>query len=705
MSAVKFPEPLIFGLDIGTRSIVGTVGYKENNKFHVVAMSVKFHDTRSMIDGQIHDIHKVSEDITWVKNDLEKQLDGRKLHDVCIAAAGRVLKTAIGVGEYDFSENTVISSEHIHSIELLGVEKAHDQIFDELASANEKTKFYCVGYTAIHYFLNDYEISNLEGHKGNKIRTEVLATFLPEEVVSSLYSAVELAGLYVSNLTLEPIAAIELAIPENYRLLNIALVDVGAGTSDICITKDGSIVGYGMIPSAGDELTEKLVKQYLIDFNTAERMKLATSTDDIIEYADILGNVKQVSAKEVLGVMEACEKDITSKIAQKIIELNGGEAISAVFVVGGGGKITGFTELLADNLKLPTERVALRGKEVMNDVFFHVEQLDKDSLYVTPIGICINYFEQKNDFIFVNVNDERIKLFNTDKLTIFDAAVQYGLAKEAIFPRRGDDINFKINGKSRIVRGYDGEAAVISCNGYTVGMNAKIAANDRIKITESTKGKSASVSLGSLPEYRGTLTFEVNGKHITCPKYAMVNGIPQSESYEICDGDDIVMQNYYTLEQLFTFMDIEPVFQVEINQMVADMDDKIYDNFVVTWNDKKYEPTDKKVKLSDDYHLNTSNDIETINENENNEINLDENITLEDEEENLPIRDMTVIVNGQSIDMSGKSKYYFVDIFDYIDFDLKTVRGTRLVTNIDGHRAAFIEELHDGATVDVYWEK
>ena len=64
MSTVKFPEPLIFGLDIGTRSIVGTVGYKENNKFHVIAMSVKFHDTRSMIDGQIHDIHKVSEDIT-----------------------------------------------------------------------------------------------------------------------------------------------------------------------------------------------------------------------------------------------------------------------------------------------------------------------------------------------------------------------------------------------------------------------------------------------------------------------------------------------------------------------------------------------------------------------------------------------------------------------------------------------------------------
>ncbi|MFR0783556.1 MAG: hypothetical protein ACLSHP_11755 [Coprococcus sp.] len=68
---------------------------EEQERFHVVAMAVKYHDTRSMIDGQIHDIAKVSQDIVEVKQQLEKQLGGRKLHDVCIAAAGRVLKTAI----------------------------------------------------------------------------------------------------------------------------------------------------------------------------------------------------------------------------------------------------------------------------------------------------------------------------------------------------------------------------------------------------------------------------------------------------------------------------------------------------------------------------------------------------------------------------------------------------------------------------------
>lgn len=84
MATVKYPEPLIFGLDIGTRSIVGTVGYREQERFHVVAMAVKYHDTRSMIDGQIHDIAKVSQDIVEVKQQLEKQLGGRKLHELAL---------------------------------------------------------------------------------------------------------------------------------------------------------------------------------------------------------------------------------------------------------------------------------------------------------------------------------------------------------------------------------------------------------------------------------------------------------------------------------------------------------------------------------------------------------------------------------------------------------------------------------------------
>ena len=94
MMSNAYPDKMVFGLDIGTRSIVGTVGYKTSERgFTVVAQCTKMHETRAMMDGQIHDIGSVAATISQVRKELEQQT-GRKLNDVCIAAAGRVLNTA-----------------------------------------------------------------------------------------------------------------------------------------------------------------------------------------------------------------------------------------------------------------------------------------------------------------------------------------------------------------------------------------------------------------------------------------------------------------------------------------------------------------------------------------------------------------------------------------------------------------------------------
>ena len=81
----------VFGLDIGTRSVVGVVGYLEYGRFKIAAMAQQLHTTRAMLDGQIHDIYKVGDTIRQVKLSLERQLN-MELKDVCIAAAGRVLR-------------------------------------------------------------------------------------------------------------------------------------------------------------------------------------------------------------------------------------------------------------------------------------------------------------------------------------------------------------------------------------------------------------------------------------------------------------------------------------------------------------------------------------------------------------------------------------------------------------------------------------
>ena len=73
MSEIKCPDNYVFGLDIGTRSLVGTIGYEDSYGFHVVAMEVMEHATRAMLDGQVHDISVVGEEIKQVKEKLKRK--------------------------------------------------------------------------------------------------------------------------------------------------------------------------------------------------------------------------------------------------------------------------------------------------------------------------------------------------------------------------------------------------------------------------------------------------------------------------------------------------------------------------------------------------------------------------------------------------------------------------------------------------------
>ncbi len=545
----------VFGLDIGTRNVVGTVGYRtEDDKFIVTAQCVRQHETRAMLDGQIHDIGKVGRIIGQVKAELEAQLN-EPLSDVCIAAAGRVLKTVTTHVEYEYAEESIVTGEDIHTLDLLGIEKAQDI----LKEANDtQYKFYCVGYSVVKYFLNDEVFISLEDHKATKIGEDIIVTFLPEDVVDGLYSAVGQAGLTVANMTLEPIAAINVAIPENYRMLNIALVDVGAGTSDISVTKEGSIIAYGMIPYAGDELTELIVQHFLVDFKTAEAMKLASTTENEVTYEDIMSISHTIPSKEIWDLVEPTVDKITSEVAAKIMELNGDKTVSACFVVGGGGKIHGFTQMLAKRLDLPEERVALRGEEVLKEVVFEQEDIHKDPLLVTPIGICLNYYEQRNNFIMMKFNGERLKLYDNNRLTIVDAALQAGFPNDELFPKRGMPINFVVNGAARIARGEAGEPAIVTLNGRPANINTPLVPNCEVTIEPSTAGADAVYTIEQLEEYHeSTLTVIINGKTVVCPKFVEVNGQLEPGSYEIKEGDVIEARNYYTVRQVAEFMDVE----------------------------------------------------------------------------------------------------------------------------------------------------
>ena len=738
----------VFGLDIGTRNVVGTVGYQTDDKeFVVTAQYVREHETRAMLDGQIHDIGRVAKTIKEVKDELEKQT-GQPLEEVCIAAAGRVLKTVTTHVEYEYAQESVVTGEDVHTLNLLGIEKAQEA----LKEVNDTSyKFYCVGYSTVKFFLNDDVFISLEGHKANKIGEDIIVTFLPEDVVDGLYAAVGQAGLSVANMTLEPIAAINVAIPENYRMLNIALVDVGAGTSDISITRDGSIIAYGMIPHAGDEMTEVIVQHFLVDFNMAESIKLQSTTSDTVTYKDIMSIEHTIPAQDVWDVAAPVVDNIAQEVSAKIRELNGDKTVSACFVVGGGGKIHGFTEKLAEDLDLPEERVALRGEEVLGDVTFEQEDIKKDPLLVTPIGICLNYYDQRNNFIMVRFNGERIKLYDNNRLTIVDAALQAGFPNDELFPKRGTPINFTVNGVARLVRGEAGEGAVVTMNGKPASINTPLEPNSEIVIEPSTAGEAAVYKISQLDEYNhSVITFVINGRKVSCPRFVQVNGRLEPEDYSIRENDVIETRNYYTVRQIAQFMDlvIDTEQMIFVNNEEADLDTLVYENFSVEWKTDEYgvaridnntyndtqesDSDDASVLAEQDANSTESDNTVTrtseqmmnqvldelhddfakeaeasaVSENELPENELPKNdIQEEIQEEDSSKNTVTVIVNGEPVELSGKDTYIFVDIFTHISFDLQAGKGRAIATVINGRDAQFSEELHEGDKIELYWKE
>ena len=715
-------QKVVYGLDIGTRSVVGTVGYMNDGQFNVIAQALEKHETRAMLDGQIHDIGKVGATIRKVTERLEQQTDIH-LTDVCIAAAGRVLRTVRTTYDTEYPDGHTITDEDIYNLNSAAVGKAYKEFIDQNTS---ELKFYLVGYSVMHYFLDGYQIANLEGHNAGKVSVELIATFLPDDCVDGLYKACERAGLMVANLTLEPIAAMMVAIPDRFRMLNLALVDVGAGTSDICITDDGSITAYGMLPIAGDDITEIIAQHCLVDFNTADEIKISASHNDKVEYVDIMGLNKTITSKEIARIIKPKVDEMAQKATDEIKKLNGDKAVSAVFVVGGGGCVPGYVKAIAKDMDIPEERVALRGEEVMKNItFLNNDGIDRDSLLVTPLGICISFYEEANNFIFVSFNGVQTKIYDNGKLQIVDAAMQAAFPNEDLFPKRGEELRYTVNGKERTQRGEPGEAAIIQLNGKNADIHTKIRANDIIEVTPSTAGPAGKASIDSIPEFKTKFNVNVNGKNVEASRYATVNGETQTGYYNIRQGDEVRVLDYNTAAQIAELMDIEITEDtvIFVNNERGDRNTPVYENFKIEFKSQEEMIMDyySDFPSADEVAISQAN--EESYENIDNEVKLkagkdgqlsfndlpDDDGTYKKKEEEQPVRnilahDLHIIVNNEAVTLHGKADYIFVDIFDAIDFDLSKPEGRSIVTSLNGSTPDYMQSIKEGDKIEVYWK-
>ena len=118
-------QPL-FALDIGTRSVVGLVAEPVGDKLNILAFDRQEHQTRAMLDGQIHDVPQVAAVLKTVKDRLEAHVG--PLKKVAVAAAGRALLTLRINADLDVATQPVLDRETERTLELAAIQAAQVQL-------------------------------------------------------------------------------------------------------------------------------------------------------------------------------------------------------------------------------------------------------------------------------------------------------------------------------------------------------------------------------------------------------------------------------------------------------------------------------------------------------------------------------------------------------------------------------------------------
>lgn len=695
----KQGEQPVFALDIGTHSVIGVVGEKRDGFFHVQAAEELAHSARSMRDGQIQDIEAVAQVAAAVHKKLEERT-GRKLTHVSVAAAGRTLLTQTGRWEETLEERVPVNQALIARLENGAVAQAHEMA-QAVAYERGVGPFVCVGYTVTRYFLDDYPISALKGHTGGHAAAEVIATFLPSQVVDSLKAAMTAAGLTVELLTLEPIAAMNAVIPPQLRMLNLALVDIGAGTSDMAISTDGSVSAYTMATVAGDEVTEALSAAFLVDFEEAEKLKMAATQKTDAAFTDIMGREKTAKPEEITAAMRPAVEMLASEISARILKSNGERPPSAVFLVGGGSQAPELAALTAKQLGLSEERISVGGSHYLKKQIVFPPEVDGAApCYATPMGIALTAAQAREEGrVTVQLNGQSISLAKNGRCRIMDVLVQGGFEQQHLLAPKGQDVQVLADGEQILFSGKAGTPALILCNGLPATLSHHVKNDDRIAFTPARAGEAAAPTVADLYGRDVFFTVSVEGQPRPAGLGVVVNGVPAKPEQLLRGGDRVESRPQQTLRQLGLsgawLKNGKPCGEEEllmagdsltmaVAERISVFDDEEEDSvypeaevFSAVQAEKQAVPTAPKAEKPQEMPTAAA-------------------------ENGVDVR-----LNGRPLHLPPKADgtpIAFFDLLPYTDIDPKNPQGLIVIT-LNGRPAAYLDPLVSGDEAEIRWEK
>lgn len=706
---------VIFALDIGTRKVMGIAARQTGEGLEILASITIEHTSRPMLDGQIQNIEEVAKTVLLIKNSLEEQL-GLKLSAAGVAVAGRDLITHRSKARRDFEREQEITQEIVKDLELEAV--------DDILSDPQKNSanFYCAGYSPVYYELNGAKISHPLGHRGKEFSCEIIVTLLNRAVLDSMFSVLKFAGLEPINLTLEPIAAINAIVPPELRHLNIALVDIGAGTSDLALTREGFIYAYGMVPMAGDEITEGISQALLVDFLTAENIKRSVNIKENIAYEDIWGRKQEISSQEVKDKACASIKKLAQVIAENALYLCA-QKPEAVIVVGGGSLTFNLLPELAASFGLPLERVGSRLPQAIKSLKNLPPKLNSPEA-VTPLGIALMTAQSQGlNFIEIEVNREKFRLLDfKQKKDILGALTLSGaINNKRLYPKPGPAISCYVDGELRFVKGSLGQPAKITLNGQEItSLSEKINPADKIEFQEAVNGESGASTLMDLLNLKpGEITFNQQAGSYFPP--VTVNGREASLAQAVMERADIRILKLKVKDILTSQgIDAQTLFERQILVNINGQPKVLtQSNFTLKLNSAPCAlDSEANAKDAIEFSLNqpTHYKIKDVLKIPARSHNL--RIRVGEKDIEVPVAPLQIFMNGQEVSPEeflidgAQIKTFHLkeetvmlsEIFRYIDFNPQAAFGKKMRILVDELPAGFTTPLSEGSRVKILFE-
>ncbi len=463
-------------------------------------------------------------------------------------------------------------------------------------------------------------------------------------------------------------------------------------------------------------------------------------SDTIIKLIEDFQNTTNLEERdEILDSIQDTIDEITEEIAQRIHQINE-RPPSAIFCIGGGCQIPRFVDSLAQKLDLPNERVAIKGVESLDGVRFEKNPLIGPE-FITPLGIgYTKVIQHHQDFVQVLVNDLPVRLLNAKTLKVSDALIIAGFNARKLLSERGESFNVFINGEERRIAGAYGEPAKIWINGVPAGLGSEIKNQDRIVVEPATSGEQNKVKLQELIDL--TASVRVGYKRINLIQLVRVNGTFQLGDYIVSPNDDIqyrVLKTAEDLAQVLQLSHAEGMFIRNGEKLLPDDIIKNKDKLLINKDALKYSENvslqvnyssalenrrgvDVKENIGNDDLQEVRNQVTTTEYHDTKYENMEyEDVEYEYSEqmddgelEELVVRprfdlvqtyDYVLVVNGKTIEITEFDReMVFVDVFNYIDFDLKTPKGIpKLILN--GMPAKYTDKLKSGDVIEIGWKK